>query len=209
MGRFYSIVTGLAAVVIAVSQAHAMVQIQMEGVDIEYLGSTVNIGSKPVPDPLINVSFLLDGAPLGTDSTDVSLQLFIPGVSGLVSNTPNSVGTGPGGTMYLDLGDGQHLNLTLGAGTVTFVPGGLVDFVFIAMPAVLGSQNLPYGLSLVDPIDVSFSTQIPDGKLTVGNSNQINGFTAAGTGEVAALPEPATIALLAIGGLLMAKPRRC
>jgi len=189
---------GLLAMTAAPSDA-AMIQLQMEGVNIAYDGSS--IASTTSPDPLINVSFLQDEVLLGSDAADVTLDLEVTGVTGLIDSAANSVGS-TGGSLSLDLGAGQFLDLTLSSGTVTFVPGGFVNFAFLALPATVDDQDLPFGLNVADPVSVSFSTQLVGGTLATDGNDTITAFRASGTGEISAVPEPASLALIALAGVV-------
>ena len=69
------------ACVLALSQGAqaALIQIQMEGVNFKYDGSSIT--STVSPDPLFNVSFSQNDVLIGEDDTDTTLDLTVPGVS--------------------------------------------------------------------------------------------------------------------------------
>ncbi|MBL7220211.1 MAG: PEP-CTERM sorting domain-containing protein [Phycisphaerae bacterium] len=65
---------------------------------------------------------------------------------------------------------------------------------------------MPYGVTIAEPVSVSFSTQTTEPVSKSGN--HITVFRSSGTGEITGLPEPATLSLLALGGLTVLRKRR-
>ena len=189
----------LLAMAVASNASAAVIQIQLGGVTLSYDGSGIVDEGAADPDTLTNATFLLGDSWLGADTTGVTLDLNIPDVlnipvgGGQVSSAAN-------GSLDLDLGGGEYLNLTLDAVTVNYIEViSTVQFVFAGSSSTIDGQNLPHNLSLVDPVSVSFSTQISQ---IADDGNYITSFTSAGTGEIQGVPEPATLGILAFGGIM-------
>ncbi len=138
----------------------AIVQIQVGGVDLVYDGSYVTDASLSQPDPLSNATFIVDSTIVGAITSGVTMDLSIPDVY----NIPVSGGqviSAANGTLNLDLGGTEFLNLTLDAAMISYIPlTSTVQFVFAGSTAGIDGQQLPYGLALGEPVSVSFSTQV-------------------------------------------------
>jgi hypothetical protein len=158
------------------------------------------------PDTLTNATFLVDNALVGVDVTGVTLDLLLPDVSNIPVGG-GQVTSAADGTIDLDLGGGEFLSLTLEEATIAYLPlVGTIQFVFAAADGSVDDQNLPYGISMVDPVSISFSTQILG---TVSHDGtHLTAFRSSGTGEFTGVPEPATMTLLALGGLTALARRR-
>lgn len=216
---------GTAAMLVGSAAAQAaLIEVQFSGVNIVYNGSSiVDAGSAsggvldPVDaDPLNTMTFLSNGTPVGTILGNISLDVLIPDVTGLLATPGNTqtivaLGTTPG---YLDLLIGtsplatQYLTVNLTSVSVTYIDASSsIQFAFAGGTGSLGATVLPFGLSAADPVTVSFSVQIDPGSLTSAGG-LITGFTASGTGEVRAIPEPAALAPLALAGLMLGRRRR-
>jgi MYXO-CTERM domain-containing protein len=214
-----------AAVAFAViaSAAQADVQIEFTGVDLVYDGSSIydagsSAGGLADPadaDPLASVDFFVNGGLVGSITSDVSLDVFIPDVAGM-SDAANTVDvqTTPGNPGFFDLLIGtspiasEFLIIDLGSVTITYIDiSNLAQFTFGASISDTYSQNLPFGLVITGPVTVSFSAQVdPDSITSAGGF--ITGFTAAGTGEVNGVPAPGALALLGLAGMCARRRRR-
>jgi len=200
----------LAAMLLATAASADVIQIQLGGVDLRYNGTDIVDTGILSSDPLTNATFIVtdnvNDLTLGVDNTGVKLDLCIPGVF----NIPVSGGTvssAADGNLYLDLGGGEFLSLTLDSAIISYIPlTSTIKFVFVGASSSIEGQQLPYGLSLDDPVSISFSTQIVAPVTTGGGF--VTGFVVSGTGEIQAVPEPATMSLLALGALGVLVRRR-
>jgi hypothetical protein len=206
--KFKALFAAFVGCCVAASSQAANIQIDFQDLDISYSNTTGDVVSgstigTATTDTLTVANFLVDNVSVGTDVTDVTIDLFIPNVDPILNNVTNVKFSDPGGSLVLNFGGGESVSLTLDEVTVIFQAlSPTIEFVAAASVASINSQVLPFGLSLNDPVTVSFSTQVAtlahDG-IFVGN------FTAAGTGEISSgtvIPEPTSLGLLALGGLL-------
>ncbi len=193
----------LAVALLAAQPAQgATIQIFFEGLDIEYSdgsGAITNVGN---PDSVNEVEFVVDGNEVGSVSL-ASVNMTIPGIPAIASGVSSIVSSNPGGTFSLDLGGGNFLDLDLAAVDVAYLhASSTVEFVAAGSVASIDGQSLPFGLVIGDPVQLSFSTRVNSSSESGGF---ITSFTASGTGEitgVAVVPEPTSLGLLALGGLL-------
>jgi len=212
MTRFSKLLVGaIALICLTQVSSAALIQIQLGGVDLTYNGTEIIDGGASDPDQLTNATFMIDGVQVGDpDTTDVTLDLRIPGVAG-IPDTGGKVTSAAGGTLDLQLGDGQYLSLELDAATVLYQQEtSTIGFAFACSAATNAGLNLPHEISIDNPIGISFSTRITE---PVSQSNgSIDFFQSAGTGEIqgfgVGVPEPATMGLLAFGGLALLRRRR-
>lgn len=187
---------------IAVSSASAeMIQIQLGGVGLSYDGSSIVDTGPADPDPLTNATFLENDTPVGVVDENVTLNLNIPGVFNIPAGpTGGQVSSLDGGSLDLVVDDSTILSLTLDSVTVNYIPViSTVQFVFAGSSSTIDEQDLPFGLALVNPVSVSFSTQISQ---ITDDGTSVSSFTSAGTGEIQGVPEPATLGILAFGGIM-------
>lgn len=177
------------------SAASAGVMIQFGGLDIGYNGTNItDVGTPHDPDPLSNATFFVNTVALGADTSGVTLDLNIPGVVNIPAGG-GQVSSAANGSLFLDLGGGEFLSLILDSAVVTYVPMASIQFVFAGSSSAIVGQQLPHGLSLINPVSVSFSTQIDPGSVKQSDG-YVTAFTSAGTGEIQAVPEPATLVTL-------------
>lgn len=202
--RMVAVVGIIAVMTAAPLWSHAStIEIQLGGVDIRYDGANIfdyDPGSSD-PDPLTTVTFLVDNVMVGSVLTsDITLEMFIPNVLN-IDDTGDTVVSGSGGVFNLGLPAADFLSLELDEATITYADiSGIVQFAFGGSIAGLVSQSLPFGLTIEEPISVSFSTQINAGSL-VTSGGTVDQFTASGTGEIVGVPEPSTVILAALGVL--------
>jgi hypothetical protein len=214
----------LLAFVAAPTQA-AMIEIQFTGMNLVYDGSAIydagstngGLANPADADPLSSVEFSVDGTPVGAITSDISLDLHIPDVTGIpvgagvVFNT-----TTPGNPGFFDLLIGtsplasEFMLVGLGEVNITYVDVlNIVQFTFGAAVSNVFAANLPFGLEIGDPITVSFSAQVTPGTLT-NDGTFITGFRATGTGEIRGtlIPEPSACVLAGLGLIAFAASRR-
>jgi hypothetical protein len=154
----------------------ATIEIGLTGMNLVYDGSAIydagstagGLADPTDADPLISADFTLDGTLVGSLSSDVSLDVFIPDVTGIsaAANTVD-VQTTPGNPGFFDLLIGtsplasQFLLIDLEDVSFTYLDvQNIVQFTFGAAVSDVFAQNLPFGLVIGDPITVSFSAQV-------------------------------------------------
>ncbi len=196
----------------AIPSSAATIEIGFTGLNLVYDGSAIYDAGSPAggvanpadADPLLTVDFTVNGVPVGSLTNDVSLDMFIPGITGI----PAAAGTvynltTPAGAGFFDLLIGtsplasEFLLVDLDEVTFTYVDvANVVQFTFGAAISDVFSQNLPFGLVIGDPVTVSFSAQIVSGTRTTAGGF-VTGFRANGTGEIRGplIPEPMTFGL--------------
>ncbi|MEO2046266.1 MAG: hypothetical protein ABGX16_06795 [Pirellulales bacterium] len=156
------------------------------------------------------MALLVDGSSVGTlvaPADAISADLAIE-----VTDIPVGGGSGstasPAGSLALGLAGGG-LELSLDDASVIYLSTGFVDFVFAGALASIDGQDLPFGLVIGDPVNISFSAQIAPGSI-FDNGTYLTAFVAAGTGGVTgvAVPEPMSLLLLLPGLSLLVASRR-
>jgi hypothetical protein len=218
---------GLACAVLALVAAPlsaATIEIGFTGLDLVYDGVAIydggstagGVGNPADADSLATVDFSVDGSFVGSLSSDVALDMFIPGITGISSSagTVYNVTTPPAGGFFdLLIGTSplasEFLLVDLDEVSVVYVDvANIVQFTFGAAVSDVFAQNLPFGLTIGDPVTVSFSAQVVPGTLTSA-LGFVTGFEAGGTGEIRGplVPEPGTC-LLAAFGLVVGLARR-
>jgi hypothetical protein len=203
-------------VLVAAPLSAATIEIGFTGMDLVYDGSAIydagsisgGLSDPADADPLTTVDFSIDGTLVGSLASDVALDVFIPGVTGISSaaGTVYNVTTPPAGGFFdLLIGTSplasEFLLVDLDEVSVTYLDvANIVQFTFGAAVSDVFAQNLPFGLTIGDPVTVSFSAQVVPGTLTSA-LGFVTGFEAGGTGEIRgpAVPEPGTCLLAALG----------
>jgi len=201
-----------------------MIEIQVSGLDLVYDGLNIyddgsQVGGSGNPadsDPLISMSFLVDGNLVGTLSSDIFADVFIANVINIPAGG-GFVMSGPqGNTFGFDLltsnnnpGWGLALNLDR---MQVFYSGGNVFIAGGGVASSLSNQNLPFGLVLdaSQTISIAFSSSALSNVTSVGAF--LTGFRSSGTGNVRGtlIPEPSALALVlvAAGSVLTVFRRR-
>lgn len=214
-----------ATALLAAASAQGAVRIEFTGMNLVYDGSSFYDGGSAAggvadpadADPLATVDCFVDEAHVGALTSDVSLDFFIPDVSGIPA-APGSATTivTPGNPGYFDLLIGtsplasQFLLLDIASVSITYVDiSGIVQFVFGGAVATSSAQNLPFGLQVADPVTVSISAQVIPNTITT-DDGFTTGFEAFGTGEFSAnaIPTPASAAVLGLGAIAAVRRRR-
>lgn len=217
---------GVAAVGIGAPNAGAGILISFTDMNVVYDGSSLRDAGSPLggfadpalADPVTSLDFFVDGAPVGTLSSNIAVDFIIPDVTN-IPYVPNSaqniqtsgdipgifdmlIGTSPAAT--------EFLLLRLEGVNLTFLDvGGQAQFLFSGAIASIDGQDLPFGLEILEPIQVSFSVQVDMNTLTTSDG-VITGFRATGTGEIAGgiVPSPASAAILWLCAATIAAKRR-
>lgn len=194
----------LVAAFASISQA---AELRIFATDVDLIYDTPAIfdagGNGSGTDALQTVEVSLDGTQVGPTYTSGSLNLNIDGVTGIPAAGGTVVSTGPG-ELSLQFDDGTdfyNVDLTLADVEVIYNPVGGVDFVFSADPdSAIVSQFLPAGLLLEEPVRVSLSTTANPGSIQT-DTGVLTAFTSSGTAEITSVPEPTSIALVALAGM--------
>jgi len=194
----------LVAAFASISQA---AELRIFATDVDLIYDTPAIfdagGNGSGTDALQTVEVSLDGTQIGPTYTSGSLNLNIEGVTGIPAAGGSVVSTGAG-VLNLLFDDGTNfynVDLSLDAVDVIYQPFGGVDFVFTADPdSTIVSQFLPAGLLLEEPVKVSLSTTANPGSVQT-ETGVLTAFTSSGTAEITSVPEPSSIALMALAGM--------
>lgn len=196
-----------AAMCLAGSAQAGLIQIGFTGLDLAYDGATLRDVSAN-GDALSSVSIEEDGVAVAGSpfGSNISMDLEIPGLS--IQDLPVDEATSTaGGTLMLSLPNGDFLDLLLAEVQVTFINSGLVKATFGATVADVVAQSLPTSMPIGSPVEVTFSARVS----SITSSNGfIDSFVARGSGEITgdAVPEPASLGLIALAGAAAAARRR-
>lgn len=176
------------------------------------LGTLTDAG---VPaDALSALVFYVNGGTVGilTSPPDsLTLDMSVSGVPNIAVPAPNSstfVTAPAGGTLSLGVNSGTILALDLDAVEVVYSRINFstfdIRFQFAGSVGSIVSQNLPFSLTLGNPVNVSFSMQ----GTSTESGGYLTSFLGAGTGELSAIPEPATLGLALLSALSLVGCRR-
>jgi hypothetical protein len=200
----------------------AILEIQFSGMDLVYNGAdlfdtgasnTARIGSPAQSDPLMTMSFLVDGVVQGQLTSNIAIDTFIKGLSGVPAAGGTVLTSGNGNSYGLDLltkatTPGWGLALQIDKFNF-FYSGNKVAIATSGQSTSLWSQDLPFGLAFnpSQPISIVLSSANLTNLTTAGGF--VTGFHAAGTGNISGvlLPEPTTMLLLGLGGLAFIRRR--
>lgn len=186
------------------------VQLDLTGVNLTYSAGTMSLtDSGASVDPLTSIVITEDavpvaGSPLSGPGT--ALDLSITGISPMIP-AGGGLATGVAGGNLELFGPGpvSILDLTLDVVDVIYTPisagNFMLNFLFAAGNGAIDSQAIPgISLPLVDPVQISFNLQ---GSVTT-SGGFLTGFVGSGTGTLTAtaIPEPASLALMGLGGLM-------
>jgi len=187
--------------------------IEFDGLDLEYDGTDIfdaDLGAAD-PDPVTDTTIEVGGILSSSFPTGVTVDLYIPGVSGIdVGAGTDTVFSAAGGTLDIDFGGAEFLSLILDPVAVIYVDATFLQFVLGATVATVDDQALPDGLFLGDSVTVDFKVDIDPGSLE-DDGTSLTGFVALGSGTIEGelgvdpmtLPEPATVVLALFGLVAM------
>lgn len=210
-----ALVALLLAATLPAAQA-ATLEIQFTGLDLFYDGNnifdngvhnTTRTGDPADADALTSIQFFLDNTLVHTLSSDVFADIYITNMGAMPAFGGLLTSSGNGDTFGIDLltsnnnpGWGLALNID---SMQMFYTGSKIAISVSGLATSIPVQILPLGLAFDpnEPLTIVMSSANLSGVTTSGGF--VTAMHAAGTGNVAGVlvPEPGSMALLAIGFL--------
>jgi PEP-CTERM motif len=212
--RRISVILGVALLVLTMSVAAeaATLSIQFTGLDLVFDGSGIfandifdagsrfgGNGDPSQADPLASMNFFIDGALVGSLSSNIFADVGLFGVGDiLVGGGTAQVEGGTFDVLTKNAVPGFGLALNLKSLTLTYAGNQLALSGFTSATEIF-RQSLPFNLRIGEPIQVLFIlgtlSNVRD------NGQFLTAFTGSGTGTITgtALPEPATLLMLGAG----------
>jgi hypothetical protein len=207
--------------ILVVPASGAVLEIQFSGMDLVYNGTDLfdaggsvgGTGSPAASDPLMTMSFLVDGVVQGQLTTNIAIDTYIKGLTGIPAVGGSIISSGNANTFGLDLltkatTPGWGLALMIDKFSF-FYSGSKIAIATSGQSTSLASQDLPFGLAFdaSKPISMVLSSANIKSLTTAGGF--VTSFDAAGTGNISGilLPEPTTMLLLALSGIALIRRR--
>jgi hypothetical protein len=214
----------VSSAVLVAPASGAILEIQFSGMDLVYNGSdlfdagasnTMGVGSPAQADSLLTMVFLVDGVQQGILTSNIGIDAYIKGLSGIPAAGGSVMTSGNGNGFGVDLltkssTPGWGLALQIDQFNF-FYTGNKIAIAAGATSTSIFDQDLPFGLAFdpSQPISIVLSSANLTNVTTAGGF--VTGFNAAGTGNISGVlvPEPTTMLLLALGGLSLIRRRKC
>jgi hypothetical protein len=208
--------------IVAAPASGSILEIQFSGMDLVYNGTDLydaggiagSTGNPAQADPLLTMSFLVDGVPQGSTLTsNIAIDTVIKALSGIPAAGGSVMTGGNANTFGLDLltkATTPAWGLALNIDKFNFFySGNKVAIATAGQSTSVWAQSLPFGLAFdtSQPISIVLSSADLTSVTTAGGF--LTGFHAAGTGNISGvlLPEPTTMLLLALGGVAFLRRR--
>ena len=186
------------------SASAALLEIEFTGLNLAYDGTDIydaGGAAEGDSDELTTMTFELDGALLGTLTTDIGIDALIPDVT-IPAGGGSTTSTGSGGFFDL-LTSAAGIGLALDIESFDIFYTGFDIAIFGNGFATEVAQDLPLGPGIIpgSEVSISFSTQVD---VLTDDGSVVTSFESSGTGEVrgAAIPEPGTLLLSLLGSLV-------
>jgi hypothetical protein len=198
----------------------ATLEIQLAGLDLTYDGNALydatsingRAANPAEADPLLSMHFLVNGSPVGTLTSDVYADVYVDGLTNCPATGGMATTSGQGDTFGIDLmtnssnpSGGLSLNIDQ---FQMFYAGNEVSMAATGVASSVALQNLPFGFEfdVNEPITIILSSAHLTNVTTAGGF--LTGFNSSGTGNIAGVPEPVSLMLLGVGGLVILRRRK-